>query len=65
MTTVAHLINGEIVSTNGRTSDVFNPSIGAPVRKVELADRATMQQAIDAAKAAFPAWRNTPAAKRA
>ncbi len=65
MTTVAHLINGEIVSTNGRTSDVFNPSIGAAVRQVELADRATMQQAIDAAKAAFPAWRNTPPAKRA
>ncbi|HWR80238.1 MAG TPA: hypothetical protein VN303_08600, partial [Pseudomonas sp.] len=38
MTTVAHLINGESVSTNGRTADVFNPSIGAPVRKVELAD---------------------------
>ena len=65
MTTVAHLINGEIVSTHGRTAQVFNPSIGAAVRQVELADRATMQQAIDAAKAAFPAWRNTPPAKRA
>ena len=65
MTTVAHLINGESVSSNGRTAQVFNPSIGAAVREVELADRATMQLAIDAAKAAFPAWRNTPPAKRA
>jgi malonate-semialdehyde dehydrogenase (acetylating)/methylmalonate-semialdehyde dehydrogenase len=30
-----------------------------------LASRATVQQAIDAAQAAFPAWRNTPPAKRA
>ncbi|MBF7731679.1 CoA-acylating methylmalonate-semialdehyde dehydrogenase [Pseudomonas sp. N040] len=65
MTTVAHLINGASVSANGRTAQVFNPSIGAAVRQVELADRATMQLAIDAAKAAFPAWRNTPPAKRA
>jgi malonate-semialdehyde dehydrogenase (acetylating)/methylmalonate-semialdehyde dehydrogenase len=65
MTTIAHLINGESVSSNGRTTQVFNPSIGAAVREVELADRATMQLAIDAAKAAFPAWRNTPPAKRA
>ena len=65
MTTIAHLINGESVSGNGRTAQVFNPSIGAAVREVELADRATMQLAIDAAKAAFPAWRNTPPAKRA
>ena len=65
MTTIAHLINGETVSSNGRTTQVFNPSIGSAVREVELADRATMQRAIDAAKAAFPAWRNTPPAKRA
>ena len=65
MTTIAHLINGETVSSNGRTTQVFNPSIGSAVREIELADRATMQLAIDAAKAAFPAWRNTPPAKRA
>lgn len=37
-----------------------------PVRSIRfLASRETIQQAIDAAKAAFPAWRNTPPAKRA
>ena len=65
MSTVQHLINGELVSHGGRTADLFNPSTGQVIGQVELADRATVQQAIDAAKAAFPAWRNTPAAKRA
>jgi len=65
MSIVQHLIHGELVSKGERTADVFNPSTGKAVRKVELASRATIQQAIDSAKAAFPAWRNTPPAKRA
>ena len=62
MSLIPHLINGELVNDNGRTADVFNPSTGQPIHKVPLASRETIQQAIDAAKAAFPAWRNTPAA---
>jgi len=65
MTTVNHLIHGELTAGTGRTADVFNPSTGAVSKQVVLADRATMQQAIDSAKSAFPAWRNTPPAKRA
>ncbi len=65
MSIVQHLIHGELVTKGERTADVFNPSTGQAVRKVELASRATLQQAIDSAKAAFPAWRNTPPAKRA
>ena len=65
MTTVQHLINGELVTNVGRTAPVFNPSIGEAVRQVALADQATIQSAIDAATAACPAWRNTPPAKRA
>jgi len=65
MTTVNHLIHGELTAGTGRTADVFNPSTGAVSKQVALADRATMQQAIDSAKSAFPAWRNTPPAKRA
>ncbi|HAB01563.1 MAG TPA: methylmalonate-semialdehyde dehydrogenase (CoA acylating) [Pseudomonas sp.] len=65
MSIVQHLIHGELVSNGERTADVFNPSTGQAVRKVELASRATVQAAIDSAKAAFPAWRNTPPAKRA
>ncbi|EKT4469057.1 CoA-acylating methylmalonate-semialdehyde dehydrogenase [Pseudomonas putida] len=65
MSIVQHLINGELVSKGERTADVFNPSTGESTRKVELASRATVQEAIDSAKAAFPAWRNMPPAKRA
>jgi len=65
MSIVQHLIHGELVTKGERTADVFNPATGQAVRKVELASRATVQEAIDSAKAAFPAWRNTPPAKRA
>ncbi|OTA20130.1 aldehyde dehydrogenase [Xenorhabdus beddingii] len=65
MQTVTHLINGEITVADGRTAAVFNPSTGDVIRQVEMADQETVQQAIAAAKAALPAWRDTPPAKRA
>jgi len=66
MSTIQHLIHGQLTDgQGGRSADVFNPSTGEAVRRVALADVATVQQAIDSAKEAFPAWRNTPAAKRA
>lgn len=65
MTTIQHLINGQIVSGGSRTQPVFNPATGASSKQVQLADKATVQQAIANAEAAFPAWRNTPALKRA
>jgi malonate-semialdehyde dehydrogenase (acetylating)/methylmalonate-semialdehyde dehydrogenase len=65
MAIVTHLINGEIRKADGRTAEVFNPSTGEVVRQVELASVATVQDAIAAAKAALPAWRNLPPAKRA
>ncbi|MGP3791895.1 CoA-acylating methylmalonate-semialdehyde dehydrogenase [Pseudomonas sp. B392_1p] len=65
MSHIPHLINGERLAGHGRSADVFNPSTGQAIHQVALADRATVQLAIDAAQAAFPAWRNTPPAKRA
>ena len=65
MSLIQHLINGELVNDSGRSADVYNPSTGQVIHQVPLASRETIQQAIDSAKAAFPAWRNTPAAKRA
>ncbi|MDQ7986702.1 CoA-acylating methylmalonate-semialdehyde dehydrogenase [Pseudomonas sp. G34] len=66
MTTIQHLIHGQLSDgQGGRSADVFNPATGEAVRRVALADVATVQQAIDSAKQAFPAWRNTPPAKRA
>jgi len=63
---VAHLINGKIVSVDGnRQQDVFNPATGKITKQVALASKKTVEEAITAAEAAFPAWRNTSPSKRA
>ncbi|MEH6627966.1 MAG: CoA-acylating methylmalonate-semialdehyde dehydrogenase [Motiliproteus sp.] len=65
MNTVGHLINGEIVVEGNRSQDVFNPATGEASGQVDLASKSTVEQAIAAAQAAYPAWRNTPPIKRA
>ena len=62
---VGHYINGEHIADEGRCQDVYNPATGQVVRQVALASKDTVEQAIAAAEAAFPAWRNMPAQKRA
>jgi len=65
MNIVGHLINGEISNDSKRTQDVFNPATGTAEKQVALASKETVEQAISAAEAAFPEWRNTPPIKRA
>ncbi|KGE77111.1 CoA-acylating methylmalonate-semialdehyde dehydrogenase [Halomonas salina] len=65
MSTVGHLINGARVDDATRTQDVYDPSTGEVGGQVALAGKATVEQAIAAAQDAFPAWRDTPPAKRA
>jgi malonate-semialdehyde dehydrogenase (acetylating)/methylmalonate-semialdehyde dehydrogenase len=65
MKTIGHLINGQMMADSERTQDVFNPATGEVSKRVALASKATVEAAIDHAQAAFPAWRNTPPAKRA
>ncbi|WP_440029617.1 CoA-acylating methylmalonate-semialdehyde dehydrogenase [Chromobacterium amazonense] len=65
MTTLQHLIHGEACDGGRRRAPVFNPSTGEAIAEVQLADAATVAQAVAAAQAAFPAWRDTPPAKRA
>ncbi|GGB21474.1 CoA-acylating methylmalonate-semialdehyde dehydrogenase [Agarivorans gilvus] len=65
MSIIGHLINGETTTEHTRLQDVYNPSTGEVARQVALAPKATVEQAIACAQAAFPAWRNTPVAKRA
>jgi len=65
MSTVGHLINGQIINDKNRTQPVYNPSTGDSTRQVALASKATVEQAITAAQAAYPAWRATPPLKRA
>ena len=65
MSTVGHLINGEMRSDAARLQDVYNPATGEVSKQVALASAATVEEAIAAAQAAFPAWRNLPVGKRA
>ena len=64
MSLVGHLINGELRDDAKRTQDVYNPASGQVSKQVALASKATVEEAVAAAKAAFPEWRNTPAIKR-
>jgi malonate-semialdehyde dehydrogenase (acetylating)/methylmalonate-semialdehyde dehydrogenase len=62
---VGHFINGRRIAGAGRSQDVFNPATGRVVRQVALAGKETVEEAIAAAAAAFPAWRDMPPLKRA
>ena len=63
---VEHLINGNVVSGDqDRYQDVYNPATGEVSKQVALASKTTVEEAITAAEAAFPAWRATSPAKRA
>jgi malonate-semialdehyde dehydrogenase (acetylating)/methylmalonate-semialdehyde dehydrogenase len=54
-----------MVAPDTRTQDVYNPATGEVSKQVALASEATVGQAIAAAQAAYPAWRDTPPIKRA
>ena len=59
-------INGQRVQSPGsRMGEVFNPATGKPVRQVPLADKTDVEAAVAAARAAFPAWRDTTPLRRA
>ena len=63
---VSHWINGKSVThPDARLQDVFNPATGQVARQVELASLQTVNDAVAAARAAFPAWADTPPIRRA
>ncbi|MGB5450027.1 MAG: CoA-acylating methylmalonate-semialdehyde dehydrogenase [Woeseiaceae bacterium] len=62
---VGHFINGVDVADDNRPEAITNPATGKVTRHVAMASKQTVEKAIAAAEAAFPAWRNTPPAKRA
>ncbi len=63
--TVPAWINGAPAAPGARFGDVFNPATGRVTKKVAFADAATIDAAVRAATAAFPAWRDTPPLRRA
>src|SRR5688572_4411946 len=64
--TLKHYIGGAWVeSTSPRALDVLNPATARPLARVPLATADEVDRAVQAAQAAFPAWRETPPLVRA
>jgi malonate-semialdehyde dehydrogenase (acetylating)/methylmalonate-semialdehyde dehydrogenase len=61
---VEHWINGSYVPVGERTAPVTNPATGKVTARLALASTEDSNAAIAAAKAAFPAWRDTSLARR-
>jgi len=58
-------INGQYVDSAAETfTPVYNPSTGEEIAKSPCCTRGEVAQAVAAAKAAYPAWRDTPIKKR-
>jgi len=63
---IPHYIAGERHSVeDARASAVYNPATGEQTGRLPLATPADVDAAVRAAKAAFPAWSQTPPLKRA
>jgi malonate-semialdehyde dehydrogenase (acetylating)/methylmalonate-semialdehyde dehydrogenase len=62
---IDHFIAGEAYASSGRSGDVFDPNRGEVQAKVKLGTAADLQKAVDAARAAQPAWAATNPQRRA
>jgi len=64
--TVSHWINGNHFENEEEASQfIHNSATGEAIGRVRLADQNTCDKAVEAAKAAYPAWSTTPPTKRA
>lgn len=54
-----------IDSKSEKFNTIYDPSTGKPIAQVPQCTKDEVEMAIAAAKAAYPAWRNTPVRKRA
>ena len=62
---IGHRVGGRAETGGTRRAPVFNPADGKLIAEALLADRAQVERAVAAAKAAWPAWSDTPAPRRA
>ena len=63
---VNHWIGGRpTAGTSGRKGPIYNPATGRQAAEVDFATPEEVDRAVQAAKAAFPAWRVVSLAKRA
>jgi malonate-semialdehyde dehydrogenase (acetylating)/methylmalonate-semialdehyde dehydrogenase len=65
-TSIGHWIGGaRVASESGRCGAVYDPATGAHTASVQFATVATVDSAVAAARAAFPAWRALSLGRRA
>jgi malonate-semialdehyde dehydrogenase (acetylating)/methylmalonate-semialdehyde dehydrogenase len=57
-------IDGEWVESEGELIDVVNPATGKVIATVPISTRDEINEAVEAAKEAFPDWRRTPPLER-
>jgi malonate-semialdehyde dehydrogenase (acetylating)/methylmalonate-semialdehyde dehydrogenase len=63
---IGHFIDGKaIAGSTTTTGSVFNPATGTVIAEVSYASKAEVENAISAAKNAYPAWAETSPLKRA
>jgi malonate-semialdehyde dehydrogenase (acetylating)/methylmalonate-semialdehyde dehydrogenase len=66
MQIIQHSIGGKLTDGHGgRRSDVFDPTSGRVAKQVALGDEQDVDDAVRAARAAFPEWAATPPLGRA
>ncbi len=59
-------INGEFIDSKSKKfNTIYDPSTGKAIAQVPCCTKDEVEAAIAAAKAAYPAWKNTPVRKRA
>jgi malonate-semialdehyde dehydrogenase (acetylating)/methylmalonate-semialdehyde dehydrogenase len=63
--TLGHWIGGQHRAGGGRSQPVYDPSTGEVARQVVLSTDEDVQAAVAAARAAQPAWADTPPIRRA
>lgn len=61
---VKHYINGQWIEGQGQAFPSLNPAYESILAEAKHATPAEVDQAVQAAKAAYPAWRLTPAPRR-
>lgn len=62
---ICHRIGEQRIATSDHYAPIFNPASGQQIAQCPIADDATVDLAVASALAAFPAWADTPAPRRA
>ncbi len=66
LASIGHWIGGKLTGIDAsRRGDVYNPATGKITGQVALGTSADVDAAVQAARAAFPAWADTPPIRRA